>query len=60
LDSVTKEKINMEISKIDILVKKSTLLLEKCKINAPDFFDLNAIGSILHSCLSKQIPNLQF
>ena len=39
----------MEISKIDILVKKSTLLLEKCKINAPDFFDLNAIGSILHS-----------
>ncbi len=39
----------MEISRIDVLVEKSTLLLIKCKSNPPDFFDLNAIGSILHS-----------
>ena len=49
MDSFTKEKINLEISKIDTLVDKSSLLLEKCKLSEPDFFDLNAIGSILHS-----------
>jgi hypothetical protein len=49
LDSFTQEKINLEISKIDTLVDKSSLLLEKCKFSEPDFFDLNAIGSILHS-----------
>ena len=42
-------KISLEISKIDTLVDKSSLLLEKCKFSEPDFFDLNAIGSILHS-----------
>jgi len=45
LDSFTQEKINLEISKIDTLVDKSSLLLEKCKFSEPDFFDLNAIGS---------------
>ena len=49
MDSFTQEKINLEISKIDTLVDKSSLLLEKCKFSEPDFFDLNAIGSILHS-----------
>ena len=49
MDSFTKEKINLEISKIDTLVDKSSLLLEKCKLSEPDFFDLNAIDSILHS-----------
>ena len=41
--------INLEISKIDMLVDKSSLLLIKCRSIEPDFFDLNAVGSILHS-----------
>ena len=49
MDEITKEKINLEISKIDTLVRKSSLLLTKCKNSEPDFFDLNAAGSILHS-----------
>ena len=49
MDEITKGKINLEISKLDTLVNKSLLLLEKCKSQEPDFFDLNAIGSILHS-----------
>ncbi len=49
MDSFIIEKINLEISKIDVLVEKSSLLLQKCSISEPDFFDLNAIGSILHS-----------
>ena len=49
MDEITKEKINLEISKIDTLVSKSSLLLTKCQHSEPDFFDLNAAGSILHS-----------
>ncbi len=49
MDEVTKLKINIEISKIDSLVEKSSVLLSKCKIEEPDFVELNAIGSILHS-----------
>lgn len=49
MDEITKEKINLEISKIDTLVSKSSLLLTKCQNTEPDFFDLNAAGSILHS-----------
>lgn len=49
MDEQTKEKINLEISKIDSLVSKSSILLNKCKIQEPDFVELNAIGSILHS-----------
>ncbi|MBR1640320.1 MAG: hypothetical protein IJ688_13130 [Treponema sp.] len=45
MDEITKEKINLEISKIDTLVSKSSLLLTKCKNTEPDFFDLNAAGS---------------
>ena len=44
-----KEKITLEISKINALVDKSSILLDKCKISEPDFVELNAIGSILHS-----------
>ena len=39
----------MEISKIDNLIDKSSVLYEKCKLEEPDFVELNAIGSILHS-----------
>lgn len=49
MDEITKEKIYLEISKIDNLVSKSSILLQKCRTKEPDFFDLNAMGSILHS-----------
>lgn len=52
LDELTKTKIGLEISKIDTLVEKSSLLLSKCKISESDFVELNAIGSILHSYYS--------
>ena len=52
MDEITKEKIKLEISKIDSLVEKSSILHEKCKIQEPDFVELNAIGSILHSYYS--------
>ena len=49
MDEKIKEKINLEISKLDLLIGKSSILIEKCRIIEPDFFELNAIGSILHS-----------
>ncbi len=49
MDDATKQKAALEISKIDNLVEKSSVLLSKCKIAEPDFVELNAIGSILHS-----------
>ena len=49
MDEQTKEKLKLEISKIDSLVSKSSVLLCKCKVQEPDFIELNAIGSILHS-----------
>lgn len=52
MDNSIKEKITLEISKIDTLVEKSSILLDKCKIAEPDFVELNAIGSILHSYYS--------
>lgn len=52
MDEITKEKIKLEISKIDSLVEKSSVLLAKCKSQEPDFIELNAIGSILHSYYS--------
>ncbi len=52
MDEITSSKINLEISKIDTLVQKSSVLLSKCNIEEPDFIELNAIGSILHSYYS--------
>lgn len=49
MDKVLNEKILLEISKIEDLVQKSSVLLEKTKIQEPDFIELNAIGSVLHS-----------
>lgn len=49
MDNSTKEKIELEISRISDLIDKSSVLLSKCKTAAPDFIELNAIGSILHS-----------
>lgn len=49
MDNLLNEKINLEISKIENLIQKSFVLLEKTKIQEPDFIELNAIGSVLHS-----------
>ena len=70
MDEKIKEKINLEISKLDLLIGKSSILIEKCRIIEPDFFELNAIGSILHSyyngleniftLVGKHIDNVYF
>lgn len=49
MDETTKAKIIQEFSKIDLLLEKSALMVVKCKAQKPDFYDLNAIGSIIHS-----------
>ena len=49
MDNSCKEKILLEIEKIDSLIEKSSVLLNKCNILEPDFIELNAIGSVLHS-----------
>lgn len=53
-------KITFEISKIDKLIDKSSVLFSKCNMAEPDFVELNAIGSILHSyyCGLESIFNL--
>ncbi|MBR4826208.1 MAG: hypothetical protein IKZ86_15555 [Spirochaetaceae bacterium] len=60
MDKTTQEKIVLEISKIDTLIEKSGVLLSKCKIEIPDFIELNAIASILHSyyCGIESIFNM--
>ena len=60
MDESTKAKITLEISKIDRLIEKSSVLLSKCNVTEPDFVELNAIGSILHSyyCGIESIFNL--
>ncbi len=60
MDNATKIKITLEISKIDKLIEKSSVLLSKCSIAEPDFVELNAIGSILHSyyCGIESIFNM--
>ena len=49
MDEQIKEKIKFEISKIDTLIDKSSVLVQKCKLQEPDFIELNAAGSTLHS-----------
>ena len=49
LDNSCKEKILLEIEKIDNLIEKSSVLISKCNILEPDFIEVNAIGSVLHS-----------
>ena len=43
-----------------MLIEKSSVLLLKCNVTKPDFVELNAIGSILHSyyCGIESIFNL--
>ncbi len=60
MDEITRRKIALEITKLDKLVEKSSILLSKSNITEPDFIEINAIGSILHSyyCGVESIFNL--
>lgn len=49
MDNAVKLKIAFEISQIDELIEKSSVLLQKCILQEPDFIELNAAGAILHS-----------
>ena len=44
-----KTKILYEISEIDELLSKSEVLAQKCKIQEPDYIELSAVGSTIHS-----------
>ena len=47
--NAVKLKIAFEISQIDELIEKLSVLLQKCILQEPDFIELNAAGAILHS-----------
>ena len=49
MDNAVKLKIAFEISQIDELIEKSSVLLQKCILQEPDFIEMNAAGAILHS-----------
>lgn len=49
MDNSCKEKVLLEVEKIDSLIEKSSVLLNKCNILEPDFIEINAIASVLHS-----------
>lgn len=49
MDDSTKLKIDYEISQIDELMEKSNVLVSLCKSKTPDFIEMSAVGSILHS-----------
>lgn len=49
MDEELKKKITFEISEIDILLDHASVLLQKCKVQEPDFIELSAVGSTLHS-----------
>ncbi|MBQ4498327.1 MAG: hypothetical protein II973_12610 [Spirochaetaceae bacterium] len=49
VDSELKTKILFEISEIDELLEKASILSQKCKIKEPDFIELSAVGSTIHS-----------
>jgi hypothetical protein len=57
LANAVKLKIAFEISQIDELIEKSSVLLQKCILQEPDFIELNAAGAILHSYFDEYKRN---
>ena len=49
MDEELKKKINFEVSEIDTLLEHAAVLLQKCQIQEPDFIEISAVGSTLHS-----------
>ncbi len=49
MDKDFNRKITFEISEIETLLGHASILLEKCKLQEPDFIELSAVGSTLHS-----------
>lgn len=49
MDNVIKQKIEFEISQIEEHIAHSSVLIQKCRLQAPDYVELCAAGSIIHS-----------
>ena len=49
MDDIIKKKIEFEITQLDEHLAKSSILVQKCKQQEPDYIELCAIGSILQS-----------
>ena len=49
MDEELKKKIEFEISEIDTLLNHAAVLFQKCRVQEPDFIELSAVGSTLHS-----------
>ena len=49
MDETLRKKIAFEISEIDTLLGHASVLLQKCRVKEPDFIELSAVGSTLHS-----------
>lgn len=49
MDKSIKAKILFEVSEIDELLDKASVLISLCKNKEPDFIEISAVGSTLHS-----------
>lgn len=49
IDATSAQKIVLEISKIDLLFEKAEPLFRLCALKEPDFIELSALSSVLHS-----------
>ena len=70
MDEIIKQKIIFGISMLDEHVSKADILIKKCKMAEPDYIELCAVGSMLHSyyngienillIISKNIDEMSF
>ena len=49
MDELLKQKIQFAVSQLDEHVSKADLLIKKCQAAEPDYIELCAVGSMLHS-----------
>ena len=49
MDDIIRQKIEFEISQLDEHISKSSILIQKCNLEEPDYIELCAIGSIIQS-----------
>ena len=49
MDNLIKEQIKFKINDIDKLFSEYDLIFKKIETQAPDLFDMNILGSVLHS-----------
>ncbi|MBP5706150.1 MAG: hypothetical protein J6W76_02610, partial [Spirochaetales bacterium] len=70
MDEILKQKILFGISMLDEHISKADILIKKCKAAEPDYIELCAVGSMLHSyyngienillLISKNIDEISF